>query len=153
MTGLQRLTATTILAGLSFGAASGASAATICFAFQDLETEFWVAGHAAITESLTEAGHTVLERNANEDANRQLEQVRDCIAQGVDGIILIPEDGESATTIVSEAQDSDVPIAVFNRPPSDLSKGIVVVADNTTIAGQSVDSVVEKAIAASDGKN
>ena len=76
----------------------------------------------------------MIERNGNEDANRQLEQVRDCIAQGVDGIILIPQDGESATTIVAEAQDADIPIAVFNRPPSDLSKGIVVVADNATIA-------------------
>jgi inositol transport system substrate-binding protein len=146
MTRLQRLAAGTILAGLGAGFASGASAATICFAFQDLETEFWVAGHQAITSTLTEDGHTVIERNANEDANRQLEQVRDCIAQGVDGIIVIPQDGESATTIVQEAQDSDVPIAVFNRPPSDLSKGIVVVADNATIAEQAVDHVVNKAL-------
>jgi inositol transport system substrate-binding protein len=127
-------------------AATPASAATICFAFQDLETEFWVAGHAAIIKTLQEEGHTVIERNANEDANRQLEQVRDCIAQGVDGIIIIPQDGESAVTIVKEAQDNDVPIAVFNRPPSDLSRGIVVVADNKTIAAQAVDHIVGKAL-------
>ncbi|TNC65033.1 sugar ABC transporter substrate-binding protein [Rubellimicrobium roseum] len=126
---------------------TGAQAATICFAFQDLETEFWVAGHKAITTTLTEAGHTVIERNANEDANRQLEQVNDCIAQGVDGIIIIPQDGESAVTIVQTAQDNDVPIAVFNRPPSDLSKGIVVVADNATIAEQAVDFVAQEAMA------
>jgi inositol transport system substrate-binding protein len=75
----------------------------------------------AITTTLTEAGHTVIERNAQEDANRQLEQVNDCIAQGVEGIIVIPQDGESAMTIVETAQENDVPIAVFNRPPSDLS--------------------------------
>ncbi len=132
--------------------AGGAQAADICFAFQDLETEFWVAGHKAITTSLTEAGHTVIERNANEDANRQLEQVRDCIAQGVDGIIIIPQDGESAVTIVGEAQANDVPIAVFNRPPSDLSAGIIVVADNKSIAEQAVDFVAEKAIAESGGE-
>lgn len=120
---------------------------TICFAFQDLETEFWVAGHLAITTTLEEQGVNVIERNANEDANRQLEQVRDCIAQGVDGIIIIPQDGESAVTIVNEAQDNDVPIAVFNRPPSDLSKGIVVVADNATIAAQAVEFMAQKAIA------
>jgi ABC-type sugar transport system substrate-binding protein len=135
--------------GAAFG--TQATAATICFAFQDLETEFWVAGHKAITTTLTEGGHTVIERNANEDANRQLEQVRDCIAQGVDGIILIPQDGESATTIVKEAQDSDVPIAVFNRPPSDLSRGIVVVADNATIAEAATDFVVEQALANAQG--
>ncbi len=154
MTRLQRLAAGTMLAGLGLGAASGASAATICFSFVDLESQFWVAGHQAITTTLAEAGHTVIERNANEDANRQLEQVRDCIAQGVEGIILIPQDGETATTIVAEAQDADTPIAVFNRPPSDLSRGIVVVADNATIAEQAVDFVAEQALgaAAADAK-
>jgi inositol transport system substrate-binding protein len=122
-----------------------ASAQTICFAFQDLETEFWVAGHLAITTTLAERGVTVLERNAQEDANRQLEQVRDCTAQGVDGIILIPQDGESAVTIVREAQDADTPIAVFNRPPSDLSQGIIVVADNEEIAQQAVAYMAEEA--------
>ena len=134
------LTAATALTGPAF-------AANICFAFQDLETEFWVAGHQAITTTLQEEGHNVIERNANEDANRQLEQVRDCIAQGVDGIIIIPQDGESAVTIVKEAQENDVPIAVFNRPPSDLSRGIVVVADNATIAEQAVDFLAEQALA------
>lgn len=132
--------------------AGGAQAATICFAFQDLETEFWVAGHKAITTTLSEAGHTVIERNANEDPNRQFEQVRDCIAQGVDGIILIPQDGESAVTIVNEAQDNDVPIAVFNRPPSDLSAGLIVVADNASIASQAVEYIAAKAIEASGGE-
>ncbi len=143
-----RLLAAAALGSAGLGLAAPASAATICFAFQDLETEFWVAGHLAITTTLTEAGHTVLERNANEDANRQLEQVRDCIAQGVDGIIIIPQDGESAVTIVQEAQDNDVPIAVFNRPPSDLSRGIIVVADNAAIAEKAVDHIAEQALAA-----
>lgn len=134
-------------AALAAGLGTGAQAANICFAFQDLETEFWVAGHQAITTTLAEAGHTVIERNAQEDANRQLEQVRDCIAQGVDGIIVIPQDGESAVTIVQEAQDNDVPIAVFNRPPSDTSRGIVVVADNATIAEAAVTYLAEQALA------
>lgn len=149
MTRLSTMTATAALAlTLAGGIALPAQSATICFAFQDLETEFWVAGHLAITTTLAEQGHTVLERNANEDANRQLEQVNDCIAQGVDGIILIPQDGESATTIVANSQENDVPVAVFNRPPSDLSRGIVVVADNAKIAEQAVDFIVDEALAA-----
>jgi ABC-type sugar transport system substrate-binding protein len=119
---------------------------TICFGFQDLETEFWVAGHRAITETLRERGVEVLEFNANEDPNRQLEQVRDCIAEGVDGIIIIPQDGDSAVTIVNEAQDADVPIAVFNRPPNDRSAGIIVVADNEIITEQAVEFMAQKAL-------
>ena len=116
---MRSLTSTVTASLIALGgivAGTSANAATICFAFQDLETEFWVAGHKAITTTLADQGHTVLERNANEDANKQLEQIKDCIAQGVDGIIVIPQDGESAVTIVKEAQSADVPIAVFNRP-------------------------------------
>lgn len=126
-------------------AAAPANAATICWAFQDLETEFWVAGHTAVIKALNDGGHTVIERNANESANKQLEQVRDCIAQGVDGIIFIPQDGQSAVTIVKEAQAADVPAVVFNRPPTDLSRGVIVVADNEKIAEQAVDFMAEQA--------
>ncbi|MCS6835415.1 MAG: sugar ABC transporter substrate-binding protein [Anaerolineae bacterium] len=118
----------------------------ICFGFQDLETEFWVAGHLAITQTLREQGVEVLEYNANEDPNRQLEQVRECIAQGVDGIIIIPQDGDSAVTIVKEAQANDIPIAVFNRPPNDRSSGIVVVADNVSATEQAVEFMAQQAL-------
>ena len=122
---------------------------TICFGFQDLETEFWVGAHKAITQSLTERGIRVIERNAGQDANRQLEQIRDAIAQGVDGIIIIPQDGQSANTIIGEANRAGIPIAVFNRPPADSSRNaIVVVADNTIIAEKAVDYMVELARAA-----
>jgi ABC-type sugar transport system substrate-binding protein len=112
---------------------------TICFAFQDLETEYWVAAHKAITQTLRAKDIRVLERNAHQDANRQLEQIRDAIAQDVDGIIMIPQDGESAVTIIGEANKAGIPIGVFNRPPADKSNpAIVVVADNERISEEAV---------------
>lgn len=119
---------------------------TICFAFQDLETEFWVAAHKAITTTLKEKGCKVIERNASQDANRQLEQIRDAIAQQVDGIIIIPQDGESALTIISEANEAGIPIGIFNRPPADSSQNsLVIVADNTQIAEKATDYMVLQA--------
>jgi ABC-type sugar transport system substrate-binding protein len=139
-------------AGLSLGAlmlATGAGTAsaqtTVCYAFQDLSTGFWVAGHGAIVETLEAAGVEVVELNGGHDANRQLEQVKDCIAQGGDGIILTADDGDSGTVVVAEAQESDVPIATFNRPPSDMTKGIIVVADNEAVARAAVDAMVVEA--------
>lgn len=112
---------------------------TVCFAFQDLETEFWVAAHKAITETLRAKGIKVIERNAHQDANRQLEQIRDAMAQEVDGIIIIPQDGESAVTIIGEANRAGIPIGVFNRPPANKSNpALVITADNEKIAEQAV---------------
>lgn len=135
-----------MLLSAAFSAVRAQEGSTICFGFQDLETEFWVAGHRAITDTLREQGVEVLEYNANEDPNRQLEQVRECIAQGVDGIIIIPQDGDSAVTIIGEAQDADIPIAVFNRPPNDRSRGITVVADNVSATEQAVEFMAQQAL-------
>ncbi len=131
---------------MMIGVVRAQSDTTICFGFQDLETEFWVAGHRAITQTLRDQGIEVLEYNANEDPNRQLEQIRECISQGVDGIIIIPQDGDSAVTIINEAQANDVPIAVFNRPPNDRSRGITVVADNVSATEQAVEFIAQKAL-------
>ncbi len=148
---LQVLALMAVLAGVVGGLScsrqdEGAEQVTICFGFQDLETEFWVAAHKAITETLRAKGIRVLERNANEDANRQLEQIRDAIAQEVDGIIIIPQDGESAVTIVGEANRAGIPIAVFNRPPADRSNpALVIVADNEKIAEEAVAYMAQAA--------
>jgi ABC-type sugar transport system substrate-binding protein len=132
---------------VSFGATNAQESGSICFAFQDVSTEFWVASHAAIIGALEGQGYEVIQLNGGQDANRQLEQIRDCIAQDVNAIILIAQDGESGTTIVSEAQDADIPIATFNRPPADTSRGIVVVADNRSVARQAVEFMAQKALA------
>ncbi|MBN1444309.1 MAG: sugar ABC transporter substrate-binding protein [Planctomycetes bacterium] len=118
----------------------------VLFSFQDLETEFWVAAHRVITTALKEKGIQVIEQNAHQDANRQLEQVRAAISQDVDGIIIIPQDGESALTIIGEANEAGIPIAVFNRPPADRSRpAVVVVADNARIAEQAVEHLADEA--------
>lgn len=117
----------------------------ICFIHEDLETEFWLAGHFAMTTTLAEQGHNVLERYSA-DANGQLELLRDCIAQEVDGVFVIPKDGSIALTLIEEANAADIPIGIFNRPPqSEEGNAIVVQADNRTIARDAVQYIYEVA--------
>ena len=144
----KTIVGTAAAAGLALALFSGGANAqdtTVCYAFQDLSTGFWVAGHKAIVDTLTAAGVQVVELNGGQDANRQVEQVNDCIAQGGDGIILTAQDGDSGSVIVANAQEADVPIATFNRPPSDMTKGIIVVADNEAVARAAVDAMVDQA--------
>jgi ABC-type sugar transport system substrate-binding protein len=128
------------------GKAEKGDEVTIAFLFQDLETEYWVAGHHAITTTLRNLGVKVIERNAQNDANRQLEHTRDVIAQKVDGIIVIPQDGESALRIIAEANKAEIPVGIFNRPPSSQDgDALVAVADNATIARAAVEYMMEEA--------
>jgi ABC-type sugar transport system substrate-binding protein len=132
----------------SAAAGSGSSGAkTVCFLFQDVETEFWAAGIKLITTSIRDKGWEVKELNSQADANRQLEQIRDCISQKVDGIIIIPHDGESVVNMIALANRENIPIGVFNRPPADSNqnKNIQVVADNAAIAQETVAYLAEQA--------
>jgi inositol transport system substrate-binding protein len=117
----------------------------VCFIHEDLETEFWLAGHRAMTETLRAQGHEVLERYGP-DANEQLELLKDCIAQGVDAIFVIPKDGSIALTLIEEANNANIPIGIFNRPPqSEDGAAIVVQADNRTIARDAVQYLADVA--------
>ncbi len=148
MRGFFRITlAVLLLCCLSLGVQAGEKKLRIAFLFQDLETEFWVAGHKAITETLRGRGIDVIEFNSNQDANRQLEQLKSAINQKVDGIIVIPHDGNIAVTMAKQANRANIPYGVFNRPPSSRDiKAIVALADNAKIAQAAVEYMCDEAL-------
>src|SRR5919107_1463155 len=103
----------------SSGASTAAGGQTVCFLFQDIETEFWAAGIKVISDSFAEKGFEVVQKNSEADANKQLEQINDCIAQKVAGIMIIPQDGSTVIGMIKNANDAGIPIGVFARPPAD----------------------------------
>lgn len=125
---------------------------TFAFCFQDLETQFWVASYDYAIKTFKDQGIDVIEYNGNQDPNKQLEQVNDAIAQGVDAILCVPQDSDSAITIAKAANDANIPIAFINREPSsyDGIKSIAAVADNKEIAYQAGKYLVEQAKAKFD---
>ncbi len=144
MVGALALSATPALA--QDDAEAAGESKDICFIHEDLETEFWLAGHKAMVETLEAQGHNVLQRYGP-DANEQLELLKDCIAQDVDAIFVIPKDGSIALTLVEEANAVDIPIGIFNRPPQgEDGAAIVVQADNRTIARDSVQYIADQAM-------
>jgi inositol transport system substrate-binding protein len=113
---------------------------TIGVAFETLQTEFWVAAIDAIRQDLEARDYAMMEAIADGDANRQLEQVRNFVARGVDGIIVVPKDAKSVVPMIKAANEAGIPIVLFNRPadPSD-AKSVAVVADNLAIARATVE--------------
>lgn len=122
---------------------------TIAFIYQDLETEFWVEAYNWAMANMEAAGATVIEYNANQDVNKQLESVMDACAQGVDAILCVPQDSDAAVTSAQAANDSDVPIAFINRIPSDMESinAIACQADNEAIAQGAMEYCMEQAAA------
>ena len=119
---------------------------TIGVAFETLQTEYWVAGFEAIKSELAKRDMQVLEAIADQDANRQLQQVKNFIARKVDGIILVPKDAKTCLPMIKAANEAGIPIVLFNRPADKSdAKSVAVVADNFKLTQETVAFMIEQA--------
>jgi inositol transport system substrate-binding protein len=119
---------------------------TIGVAFETLQTEYWVAGFEAIRADLQKRGYTMLEAVADQDANRQLEQVKNFITRKVDGIILVPKDAKTCLPMIKAANAANIPIVLFNRPADKSdARSVAIVADNFALTRDTVAYLVGEA--------
>ena len=127
-------------------ASGGAKKLTVGVAFETLQTEYWVAGFEAIKAELKKRDIIMLEAVADQDASRQLQQVKTFITRGVDGIILVPKDAKTCIPMIRAANEAKIPIVLFNRP-ADKSDAIstAIVADNRTLTRDTVAYMIEQA--------
>ena len=125
---------------------------TLGIAFETLQTEYWIAGYEAIKADCARRGFKVVEAVADNDANRQLEQVKNFITRKVDGIILVPKDASTCIPMIKAANTANIPIVLFNRPAGKSNaKCVAVVADNSALAKETVAYMIGEA-KKSDGK-
>lgn len=118
---------------------------TVAVNFDTLQTEFWVESFDILKSNLEEGGFRVAGSVADGDENRQLEQIRNAITRGVDGIIVAPKNDQAILPAIRLANEAGIPIVVYNRPPAegpgDL-EFVTVVADNYSIARSTVEYMV-----------
>lgn len=120
---------------------------TIGVSFETLQTEYWVAGFNAIKDELKARNIRVLEAVADNDANKQLEQVRNFVTRRVDGIIIVPKDARTIIPSIKAANAANIPIVLFNRPADTNAgvKSVAVVADNEALTRDTVAYMIGEA--------
>lgn len=119
---------------------------TIGVSFETLQTEYWVAGFEAIKTELKKRDLAMVEAIADGDAIRQLEQINNFIARGVDGIIAVPKDAKTIIPMIKAANAANIPIVLYNRPADKTdAKSVAVVADNVGITKATVTYMCEQA--------
>jgi ABC-type sugar transport system substrate-binding protein len=70
----------------------------------------------------TQPGVTLQIEDAKDDVSKQLSQVQNFIANGVDAIIVNPVDTSATAAITKAAADAGVPLVYVNREPADVDK-------------------------------
>jgi ribose transport system substrate-binding protein len=83
-------------------------------------------------------GVTLQVEDAQNDVGRQINQIQNMIASGVDAIIVATVDAASTPTMTKMATEAGIPIVYANHPPSDLDalpKGAAFVGSNELDSG------------------
>ncbi len=75
-------------------------------------------------EANRHAGVSLVLEDAQLDVARQLNQVQNFAANGLDAIIVNAVDGDSTAAITAAARDAGIPLVYVNHPPAELEAGM-----------------------------
>jgi inositol transport system substrate-binding protein len=113
---LFALTAATILSTPAFATKIGVS-------MDKFDDNFLTVLRNGMAEyAKTQPGVTLQIEDAKDDVSKQLSQVQNFIANGVDAIIVNPVDTSATAAITKAAADAGVPLVYVNREPIDVDK-------------------------------
>jgi D-xylose transport system substrate-binding protein len=87
----------------------------IGLSFSDFATERWKNEEVLMRGLLEEKGYEVLSAEANHDVKLQNDQIDNMVTQGVQGLIVIAEDGDAVVTSVDKAADAGVMVIAYDR--------------------------------------
>jgi ABC-type sugar transport system substrate-binding protein len=87
-------------------------------------------------------GWTVQTVTSNADPNKQANDIRDYIAQGVDAIVAVPDDSAGICLVAEEAKAAGIPFYTIDRSPTGCVINLTVLSDNYLAGKQSGEAVV-----------
>lgn len=108
--------------GLAVGLAAPASAQNIGIAISNFNDNFLTLLREAMSENAEKAGAKLQFEDAQMDVSRQLSQVENFIAAGVDGLVVAPVDGDSTTSMTAAAEKAGIPLVYINSLPVNLKE-------------------------------
>lgn len=101
--------------------------------FDFLQVERRVKSKEAIEMYAEQYGFDIVFQNANGDEKLQLQQCENLITQGVDIMIILPQNGDAAAPMVEQAQAAGIKVIVTDRIIANAEPEVFVGINNTSI--------------------
>ncbi len=95
-----------------------------------------------LVDRAEEKGWTVQTTTSGGDAQKQLDDINNYIAQGVDAIVAVPDDSAGICTAVEAATEAGIPFYTIDRSPQGCEINMTVLSDNYLAGQQSGEAIV-----------
>lgn len=98
---------------------------------------------AGLVNAAKAKGWEVVTTTSGGDAQKQLNDINDFIAQKVAAIVAVPDDSAGVCQAVAAAKEAKIPFFTIDRSPSGCEIDMVVLSDNYLAGKQSGEATVE----------
>lgn len=83
--------------------------------FANMQEERWNHEKVFFQEKADELGIDIVFQDANNEENKQLDQVQNLLSDGIDVLVIVPVDAKTAATAVHAAKESGVPVIDYAK--------------------------------------
>ena len=119
----------------------------IGFSLGTLKEERWIKDRDILMTKARELGADIIVQNANNDDQDQLKQVKYLLEQGIDVLIIVPNDLNKAATAVEMAKKQGVPVISYDRLVLNSNVDLYITFDNVKV-GELMAKRITKSIKA-----
>ncbi|MFC4671366.1 D-xylose ABC transporter substrate-binding protein [Seohaeicola nanhaiensis] len=136
--------ATAIFAGAFIGTAALAQDLTVGVSWSNFQEERWKTDEAAIKAALDAAGAKYVSADAQSSSAKQLTDIENLIAQGVDALIVLGQDTQAVIPAVQAAADEEIPVIAYDRLIED-PRAFYLTFDNVEVGRMQARAVLAAA--------
>lgn len=141
----------TVLAGSQAGCSSRLQSSRpkekplIGFSMDTLKEERWYQDQTGFVNEVKRQNADVLVSIDYDNADKQIEQVKQMVAKGIDILVIIPHDAKSAATAVSYAQKNGVKVISYDRLVRNAGADLYISFDNVKVGELQAEAMVSRA--------
>ena len=122
---------------------AGEEQPVVAFSIMDYSIDFLMELLASARKTAEELGVDLRDYNSQFDTMKQINNIEDAIAQGVDCILVHPVESSAVTPAVESANDAGIPIVAVDIMPSGGKLECFVASDNTNIGRMAGEVVID----------
>lgn len=143
MTAVLRAAALAVLMMLSGGAAlADAKQPKIGFSIDDLRVERWVRDRDLFSASAEKLGAKVFVQSADASEQRQIAQIENLIARGVDVLVIVPFNATVLNNTIREAKKANIKVVSYDRLILNADIDAYISFDNTRVGEMQAEELV-----------
>lgn len=115
----------------------------IGFSLGTLKEERWIKDRDIMMARARELGADIIVQNANNDDQDQLKQVRYLLDQGIDVLVLVPNDLNKAADAVEMAKRQGIPVISYDRLVMNSNVDLYISFDNMKVGELMAEKLVK----------